>query len=184
MHFPPGEYELRRMFYHLASKVILCCHGIKKYFDASGLMKKNQINVVPNFVNSDYFCPAPRNDSFRYEHFKAKPESIVLTLVGHLSEVKGQEAFIQASAKLIEKGYDIKAVMVGKDNSQDQHSYRLFDGMIKDQGLSDKVLMLGKISNVREVIAQSDIFVLPSLKEGMPLVILGSNGLRAAGNCK
>ena len=46
------------------------------------------------------------------------------------------------------------------------------DRLIIDLNLESKVNVLGKVDNVVEFYRESDIFLLPSLQEGLPLVVL------------
>ncbi|WP_047547848.1 glycosyltransferase [Psychroserpens sp. Hel_I_66] len=44
--------------------------------------------------------------------------------------------------------------------------------IVKNLGLNSKVSFLGKFSDVRLLLAQSDLYIIPSKKEGMPLALL------------
>ena len=46
--------------------------------------------------------------------------------------------------------------------------------MIKDKKLEDKVILLGNIPNASQYLKAFSIFILPSVKEGLPYVILES----------
>ena len=164
VHFPPGEYEVKRMFYHFSTKIMLCCDALKSYFIGNSKIDKEQLVSLPNYVDNKKFKLSRLADT--------EDELVTIVLVGHLSKVKGQECLIEATKKLIDQSCKIKILFAGKDNSEDLKNENRLKKITKGLGLENEIVFLGKVSNVSEVLESSDIFVLPSYKEGMPLVIL------------
>jgi glycosyltransferase involved in cell wall biosynthesis len=90
--------------------------------------------------------------------------SIVITFVGRLIEVKGAEIFIQA---LKDIKADFKAVIVGDGPEREK-----LENMVEKHRLEDKVIFTGWRNDVPAILAVSDIFVLPSYSEGLPIALL------------
>lgn len=96
-------------------------------------------------------------------------KTLKIIFVGRLSKEKGIEILLKASAK-IKNQYSIKIVIVG-DGPEKEHLMQL----VKDLNLEGIVDFKGLISNrlqLQGLFDESDIFVLPSLTEGTPKVIL------------
>jgi glycosyltransferase involved in cell wall biosynthesis len=90
----------------------------------------------------------------------------VLT-VGRFTEQKGHSLLIEAMPPILEAGENIHFVWVGQGPLE--HSLR---ETVRRRGLGRWVHFLGQRSDVPELMAAADVFVLPSLFEGLPLVLL------------
>lgn len=92
-----------------------------------------------------------------------------LLSVGRLTSAKGHWLLVQACATLQREGIDFELTVVGDGPDR----ARLTEG-VKNQGLQDRVRFTGSL-NQTEVLAElacADVFVLPSLAEGIPVVLM------------
>jgi len=83
---------------------------------------------------------------------------------------KGQEYVIKAIPILLEKGFDIKYYLAGDGNQKRLKS------IAKKYGVEEKVVFLGRLSR-KEVLGQLDqidIYIQPSLQEGLPRSVIES----------
>ncbi len=89
--------------------------------------------------------------------------------VGNLEKVKNHEDLILAMNRVIETNKDTDCYIIG-DGSQRKNLERL----IVENSLTERVLLLGhkEHSEIGDWISASDLFVLPSLREGAPVVLL------------
>jgi glycosyltransferase involved in cell wall biosynthesis len=114
--------------------------------------------------------PEPAADYDR-ESWRARwgvrPNDLLLSYFGFLNESKGAETLIRALDKLVQRGYDVRLMMVGgKVGSSDPtnlaYSQRV-EGLIEELDLTDKVLWTGYTPQpeVSANLLASDICVLP-----------------------
>ena len=96
-----------------------------------------------------------------------KPQDTVIIHVANLRPVKGHTYLIEAFAEASKHFNDIKLMLIGKDELNGQ--LQSLSGRL---GVKDKILFLGQRTDVGELLAVSDICVLPSLSEGMSNAIL------------
>ena len=82
-------------------------------------------------------------------------------------KVKGLETFINALGTLSKKTKDFKVIIVGSGDLKTQLIKKA-----EQYGLSDIIDFVGSTDTVVSYYHKSDIFVLPSLSEGMPLAML------------
>jgi len=87
--------------------------------------------------------------------------------VGRLSSQKGQWHLIRAFKKVVDKHPDAKLVILG-----DGYLKPKLQKLIKRCGLKENVYLLGHQDNVFLYLSASDCFVLSSLHEGLPNVVL------------
>ncbi len=91
---------------------------------------------------------------------------VVLT-VGRLTEQKGHRYLLKAAAAIVAAQPDVHFVWVG-DGPLAEH----LRAESEARGLTKWVHLLGQRDDVADLLAASDLFVLPSLFEGLPLVVL------------
>jgi glycosyltransferase involved in cell wall biosynthesis len=89
---------------------------------------------------------------------------VTITFVGRLVGVKGVDVLISAIKDL--KG-DFKALIVGDGPDREK-----LESLAERHGLKQKVIFTGWRSDVPAILAASDIFVLPSYSEGLPIALL------------
>ncbi len=87
--------------------------------------------------------------------------------VGRLSPEKGQADLLEAFAEIAGRHREPRLVLVG-----DGPSRGALEGCIGRHGLADRVSLAGARSDVPELLAAFDLFVLPSRAEGMPNAVL------------
>ena len=99
--------------------------------------------------------------------FGIQPEETVIGVVSKLWEGKGHEVLIDAVARVLDSGCEVKLLIVGEGNLE----VKLKD-KVKHLGIEKNVVFTGFWSDVPEITAILDISVLPSFYEGMGRVVL------------
>ena len=91
--------------------------------------------------------------------------------VGRFSPEKNHEALVRAIAILVEKGYDIKLSLYGKGELE-----KTIKGLVCQLHMENRIRFCGVTDHVYEVMNKHDIFVLPSIYEGMPMTLIEAMG--------
>ncbi len=94
-------------------------------------------------------------------------DDVILGAIGRMVEQKGFKYLLTAFKLLVEDAPDCKLIFIGNGpqlNELKQQSHNL--------GLDNKVSFLGERNDIPDCLACIDIFVLPSITEGLPLVLL------------
>jgi glycosyltransferase involved in cell wall biosynthesis len=95
------------------------------------------------------------------------PKKLVVGTVGWLLSIKGPMVLLKAMGRIWQKHSDVELVYVGKGELEEElktESFRM--------GVSDSVTFLGWRNDVHEIMPVFDLFVLPSLNEGMGRVLV------------
>lgn len=122
--------------------------------------------IIPMGVNTKNFSPKDKNKARQASNL-LKNKKIIL-FVGHLVTRKGLEYLIRAIKRVLKNDKNILCCIIGK-GPLEEHLKKL----TSDLGLNDYIRFLGTKTN-KEVIPYMnacDIFVLPSLNEGLPVVL-------------
>jgi glycosyltransferase involved in cell wall biosynthesis len=104
-------------------------------------------------------------------------ERVEVLNVGRLAPVKGQALLIEAIARLRDEGIDAHCRIVG-----DGPESAALGKRISELGLQDAVELTGAVGQdrIRELYEQSDIFCLPSFREGLPFVAIEALAMELA----
>jgi glycosyltransferase involved in cell wall biosynthesis len=104
------------------------------------------------------------------KEFKLKKETII-TFVGRIHPVKGYQYFLEAAKNL--KDPRLKFILVGDGSHMPQ--VRKF---VQDNQLGSSIILAGWRDDVHDILAASDIYVLPSISEGLPTSLLEAMAVR------
>jgi len=83
---------------------------------------------------------------------------------------KGQDVLIRALKECKDKGMQFTCSFAG--GVYDEESFEYLKKLVEDSGLASEVAFLGNREDIPELLAQSDLFILPSRYEGMPVSLL------------
>ena len=87
--------------------------------------------------------------------------------VGRLTPVKGIPYLLQAVRILLRQGANVRVLVVGDGSIRSD-----LMSQTHDLGISENVVFLGHREDTDELLQTLDIFVLPSLSEGIPMALL------------
>lgn len=139
------------------------------------LSPRRRTFFVANGVDSRRFDPAlhPEAGRARREEFGIPPRAAVVTIMGRLVREKGYAEFF-AAARLLAAGHgDVHFLVIGDTVVGEHDSAReeiLAEAAAPE--LRGRVHFAGMRRDIPELLAASDIFCLPSWREGMPVSIL------------
>jgi colanic acid/amylovoran biosynthesis glycosyltransferase len=136
-------------------------HCVSKDMEQSIL----QYGLDPSKIFVNY--PSINTNDFKPvgERMAKKPtDTFHLVSTGRLNYIKGYIYAIGAVANLVKKGYRIQYKILGDGPDAEMLNY-----IIRERGLQHVVLLVGKVpsAEVNELLQQADVFILPSLSEGV-----------------
>ncbi len=91
----------------------------------------------------------------------------VVGTIGRLSPVKGQKFFIQAMAEVLKKRPDAGGLVVGSGPEAPS-----IKSLAMALGIDDRISFVDSVLDTREALSAMDIFVFPSVKEGLGIALL------------
>ena len=130
-------------------------------------------SVIPVPVDENKFRPGTDEEraAGRIELGLGRSTTIVFT--GHLERRKAVDRLLEAYISMIEEGLDTRLLLVGGGQG-DEHSNLepALREIVRQKELRQLVTITGAVADVRPYLWASDIFVLPSYREGMPNSLL------------
>jgi len=107
------------------------------------------------------------------EEFHIPPGAAVVTMIGRIVKEKGFLELVRSMPEVLRARPETRLLLVGDALPSDYDSVkeRVID-LVDSMGLTDNVIFTGLRTDIPELLAATDVFVLPSYREGMPLVVL------------
>lgn len=120
-----------------------------------------------NSIDYDYFSSSVYNKQTVHKKFGIPENSSVFGTAGRLAPTKGLRYLIRAFAQIKKQLRNVELLIAGTGELKD----RLEKRAVK-LGCRDSVHFIGHIDNMPEFYSAVDVFVLPSVAEGLPKVII------------
>ena len=142
----------------------------EKYIER-GIGKKENYHTVYSGMELGTFYGARRKIDRRRKQRELgiDSEDFIIGNVARLETRKGHKFLIDAFKNIVEKQKDnhLKLLIIGEGNKREY-----LESYVKELNLEGKVIFTGYRKDVEELMAVMDIFVLTSLREGLPRVLV------------
>lgn len=128
-------------------------------------IRPDQVQVIPNGVDADEGDRAVAAADLRREY--GGGAATILGMVARLHPQKAHPDLLEAFARLTTPAADVRLWLIGDGPDRAQ-----LVEQARTLGIADRVVFAGDRGDVRDWIAAMDIFVHPTLFEGLPLAVL------------
>jgi glycosyltransferase involved in cell wall biosynthesis len=150
----------------LAHRLIAVSAAVESFtIDFFPFMSERKFVVIYNGIILQRFCPSKKRHEVR-NHLGLSEEDFLVTFVGRLEEQKGLAFLLDAVNQLNQRYTNLKVLLVGEGSLE--QSLREYARRLSLQN----IYFLGYREDVANLLAASDVFVLPSVYEGLPLTVL------------
>jgi glycosyltransferase involved in cell wall biosynthesis len=137
-------------------RIVANADGITDQYLDLGIGERRQYRTVYSGIDLERFRSA--------EPVDLPGDGLRVTMVGRLVEGKGLGVLLDAVERL--EAEDLTVCVVGEGPERER-----FEADVRERGLEGTVRTLGYRDDVERVLAASDVFVLPSFREGTPRVV-------------
>lgn len=124
----------------------------------------SNVVVCKNAIDVTRFYP---DKSEMRKALDISDDTFVVTHVARMCEAKNQSFLMEAFACVVKKREDSLLLMVGDGEKREE-----VENKAREFDIADKVLFLGERDDIPEILRMSDVFVLPSLSEGLGLAAI------------
>lgn len=161
---------------YFVTKIIAVSEALKRYLVEAKTISPEKVEVIHNGRDLDYFRPL---DADAVDALKSKlqitKEQEVITVVGRLQHQKGHKYFLEALPGVIQEFPNLRVLLVGDGELRGQ-----LEEYCRSLGVEKNVIFTGFQEDVRGMLGISDVVVLPSLFEGLPLTTIETSAMGKA----
>ena len=159
---------MNRFIFKRVSKIVTVGQAVKKdVLRANPSVCADKVFSLGNSIDYGRFADVKISKEQAKKNIGLPEKSFVFGTVGRLVPTKGQAFLLEAFAKVKQKKSEAELIFIGKGRLESQLKEKA-DKM----GLADSVHFLGKRSDIPQILRAMDVFVLPSIAEGLPRSLL------------
>lgn len=147
-------------------KVIVGSDDIKNDVVKYDWIRENKIEVINNCIDLDKASANVSRAQVRDE-LSLPYDAVVLGTIGRLEEQKGHSFLIRALSRMSDSSNNFYLILIGEGKKKQE-----LQALVDELSLQEKVLFLGTRSDIGNLLAAMDIFIMPSLWEGLSLAML------------
>lgn len=168
---------MERISCYCSTEVLCVSNGVKSTLIADGICKTSKLKVIGNGSANGIDTNKFDRKMVTIEVLSSvtcSNEKFVFCFVGRIVKDKGINELVSAFKRLTELYHDIKLMLVGSfednENSVDEKTKTEIE-------LNPKIHFWGSQKDVRPFMCASDVFVLPSYREGFGMVLMEAGAL-------
>lgn len=163
----PRDYERQRLdrrwlerytARYLTTRLVGVSQRIRDMFVQEWRIPVERVCTIYNAVPMEDYLAIPETSALESS---AGP---VITNIGRFTEQKAQHIFLSAARMVLDQRPDARFMIVGRG-----HLEQPLREQARRLGIADQVIFTGVRRDIPNVLAESDIFVLSSFWEGLPL---------------
>ena len=158
--------SLALRFYH---KIIAVSDNVLQDMKAKGLPEHKMITLSNGIDLNKFSATTPQKQSLEIkEQLKLPLNSILITMVSSLTPEKGHKVAIKAFKTLTKNiSHPVHLLIVGDGPEKSE-----LMSMCDELDLSKRITFTGKRTDIPDLLGLSDIFLLSSYIEGLPMALL------------
>lgn len=142
---------------HLSHRFIGVSQAVCDYLIQHERVSPDKVRLIYNTADPTFFEPVTRTHEVQDRPFR-------FLVVGRLEPVKNQAALIHAVALMRDQGVDVQLDIAGRGSLMDE-----FTQLIDALALREHVNLLGFRSDLKQLLAHADAYILSSHTEGLGL---------------
>jgi len=165
-----------RFIYALADNVIACSEATKEdlIYRKGIRVSQQKITMIHTAVmERDTSKSSPSEKKLR-KQFAIREDSILIAVVANLVPNKGHSAFLKAVVEIVKTVPNLQCVLIGDGSEREK-----LEQLTHELNLQSHILFTGTLREPTQdaLVRMSRMVVLPSLSEGLPLVLLEAMAL-------
>ena len=155
------NFAMKKLIQRYATQFCACSSPAGEFLYGKEMTKKENYNLIFNSIDVSKFVIPKENENC--------DDWVNVLQVGRFTKVKNQLFSVEIANEFKKMNKKVRILCVGNNgNDYDQE----VKNKINEYGVSEYIQLLGVRKDVTAIMANCKAFLLPSLYEGMPLVLL------------
>lgn len=148
-----------------ATDYFACSELAGRYLFGNKAFDKGEVKIIHNAIDVEKFKFDPEARKKLRKEIGIADDDFVVGHIGRFVEQKNHRFLIDVFAEVKKKKKNAKLVLIGQGPLREE-----IEQKVKDLGLEKDVFFLGQRSDTNKLYSVFDVFCLPSLYEGLPVV--------------
>jgi glycosyltransferase involved in cell wall biosynthesis len=150
----------------ITDRVICISDIVNRFANETQRINAKKLITIHNGIDSEYPVSEKMTSGLRKELDIPVDHSVICTIT-HMEEHKGIKYLLESASLLLQSRNDISFLLVGEGALKEELKI-----LCADLKIERNVIFAGERNDIPEILSLTDIFVLPSLREGLSLTIL------------
>lgn len=150
-----------------STQTLACSREAGKYLFGEKEINKPKYSYFPNLINYEELLYKPEREVDKFKEEYSLNDGIVIGHIGTLKESKNHKFLLEIAKYMTEQNIDVKLILVGEGSLRKE-----LEDLTREYNISDRVHILGVREDINVILHSMDVFVFPSIFEGLGLVLL------------
>ena len=164
------SFDSRLLYCRLCDTVITTGEAIREYVIQQTGSAPERVVSIPTGIDTQQFSPSNADGAAFRRELGIPPDVPLVGAAAMFLARKGLSYFVDACAKVHARIPEARFVIVGDSHNESDAKERR-QRQAEQLGISDKLILTGFRSDMPNVMAGLDVFVLASISEGLPQVV-------------
>lgn len=164
------RYWLIKIFnyiiYRYCTKIIAVSDEVKETILKEIKVNPKKIIIINNPVDIDKFSQE-RNIDYLYRTLGINNNELIISSIGRLEKIKGHIFLLKAVADILKIYPNTKFFLIGSGKEEEK-----LKNFVVNNSLEQNVYFLGNRYDIPELLSLADVFVMPSIAEGLSIAML------------
>jgi glycosyltransferase involved in cell wall biosynthesis len=155
---PPRKNFINKWLYENTDFVIFSCKAMYDKYQQVWPIFEDKSAIIYSAIDTDEFCVLPERPALRKE-LGISEDKVVVGIISRLSPVKDHQTFLEAAAILANRFDNVQFLISGEEA---QLSHEDLFRVAQKLNIHDKVILLDRQNDIKELIGSIDIGVVAS----------------------
>lgn len=166
--FAISDHVINRYLYGRFFDAIVCIsRAILSQVEAKRYVRGKRLFLIPSACDANRFQQAGEARERMRREFRIGRDEIAVAMTGRLRPEKGHDVLLRSIPQIVRDAPQCKFLLIGSGSRHGELSRRLEEG-----NLAQNVILTGFRDDVPECLSAADIYVQPSLSEGLGTSVL------------
>lgn len=150
-----------------ANRYFCCTEHAGRWLFGNRFFENGNVEIINNAIDVDLFKYDENKRKEKRKELKIEENTMVVGHIGRFVAQKNHMQLLDIFEEIYKRNNNSKLLLIGQGPLQIDVEKKVFE-----KKLQDNVIFLGQRSDVNELYQAMDIFVLPSLYEGLGMVLI------------
>ncbi|MGG1629493.1 glycosyltransferase family 1 protein [Rossellomorea sp. NRS-1567] len=159
--------SMRKMIGTFSTHLLACSKEAGEYLFGGEAVHRSNYSYFPNVIEFEKLLTSPQSLVSQFKVEEGLGKSIVIGHIGRFIPAKNHDFLLDVMKSLIKRNPNYKLLLVGEGDLKNHIQERIEYG-----GIYENIRLVGIREDIGTMLHSMDVFVFPSLYEGLGLVLL------------